>query len=328
MRERDRAVNYLLLSGDRLHDQGRDDEAYSVLPAGAGDRQGQHARQGRSDSIETGKRHEAILAEANVLFDKGDLEAAQNKLQAILIENPQHAKALALHRQIEEKQAMNTQMLTPTLKSKFRQPVTLQFRDANLKMVFEALSRSSGINILLDRDMKNDLKTSIFVKDASVEDTLDLILMQNQLEKKVLNDSTVFIYPNTPAKIKEYQDMVIRTFQLTNADAKQMQTMIKTMLKTKDHLRQRKEQLAGDARHAGGGADGREADRHAGHQRARGDAGSGSAGSAAFEPDPAGHQVAQPARLVGECNAGDIHRDHHRRRRGGDNQHARSSADR
>jgi general secretion pathway protein D len=54
------------------------------------------------------------------------------------------------------------------------------------------------------------------------------------LEKKVLNDSTVFIYANTPAKTKEYQDTVIRTFQLTNVDAKQMQTMIKTMLRTKD----------------------------------------------------------------------------------------------
>ena len=234
LRERDRGINFLLLSGDRLHDQGRDDEAYPyyrrVL---AIDKDNTRAREGTA-AIEKAKRHKGILAEANALFDKGDLEAAQNKLQDILIENPDHAQALALRRQIQEKQAMNTQMQMPTLKSKFKQPITLQFRDANLKMVFEALSRTSGINILLDQDLRNDLKTSIFVKDASVADTLDLILMQSQLEKKVLNDSTVFIYPNTPTKMKEYQDMVIRTFQLTNADAKQMQTMIKTMLKTKD----------------------------------------------------------------------------------------------
>ena len=234
IRERDRAVNYLLQSGDRSRDQGRDTEAYAyyrrVL---AIDKDNTRARDGASQ-IEAAKRRDTVLAEANALFDKGDLDAAQNRLRAIFIEDPQNAKAVALRRQIEEKQAMNTQMLVPTLKSRFRQPVSLQFRDANLKMVFEALSRTSGINILLDRDMKSDLKTSIFVRDASVEDTLDLILMQNQLEKKVLNDSTVFIYPNTPAKIKEYQDMVVRTFHLTNADAKQMQTMIKTMLKTKD----------------------------------------------------------------------------------------------
>ena len=101
-------------------------------------------------------------------------------------------------------------------------------------MVFEALSRTSGINVLLDKDVKPDLKTSIFVKDVSVEDAIDLILMQSQLEKKIISDNTVFIYPNTPAKIKDYQDLKIRSFHLTNADPKQMLTMIKTLLKTKD----------------------------------------------------------------------------------------------
>ena len=173
----------------------------------------------------------------------------------------------------------------PTLKSKFKQPVTLQFRDANLKMVFEALSRTSGINILLDRDVRSDLKTSIFVKDASVEDTIDLILMQNQLEKKVLNDNTMFIYPNTPAKIKEYQDMVVRSFHLVNADAKQMQTMIKTMLKTKDIFVHEKNNslVMRDTPEAVQLAEKLIAS--PGHRRTRGDARSGSAGSAAFALD-------------------------------------------
>ncbi|MDH4284616.1 MAG: cohesin domain-containing protein, partial [Gallionellaceae bacterium] len=131
-------------------------------------------------------------------------------------------------------QAARALVAQPTLQGKFRKPVTLQFRDANLKMVFEALSRTSGINVLLDKDVKPDLKTSIFVKDVSVEDAIELILLQSQLEKKIISDNTVFIYPNTPAKLKDYQDLKIRSFHLTNADAKQMLTMIKTLLKTKD----------------------------------------------------------------------------------------------
>ena len=110
----------------------------------------------------------------------------------------------------------------------------MQFRDANLKMVLEALSKSSGLNILIDKDIKNDLKTTIFAKDVTVEDVISLVLMQNQLEKKIINDSTIYIYPNTPAKTKEFQDLVVRTFLLTNADAKQMQTMLKTVLKAND----------------------------------------------------------------------------------------------
>ena len=185
------------------------------------------------DAIAMDERHATMMASATDYFSKKDYEPALSLARAILLENPHHAAAVQLKRQIDEIQAKED-MAGPMLKSEYNKPVTLQFRDANLKMVVEALSRSNNINILLDKDVKADLRTTIFVKDASFEDTLDLILMQNQLEKKVLSDNTIFIYPNTAAKLKEYQDLKIRTFQLTNADAKQMQTMLKTLLKTKD----------------------------------------------------------------------------------------------
>jgi general secretion pathway protein D len=140
---------------------------------------------------------------------------------------------MTLRRQIEDASARET-VTGPTLNNKLRKPVTLQFRDANLKMVLEALSRTSGLNVVLDKDVRSDLKVTVFVKDTNVEDTLDLILFQNQLEKKVLGDNTVLIYPNTPAKAKDYQDLKIRRFQLANADVKQAQTALKTLLKTRD----------------------------------------------------------------------------------------------
>jgi general secretion pathway protein D len=115
-----------------------------------------------------------------------------------------------------------------------KKPVTLQFRDANVRMVFEALSRTTGLNVILDRDVRADLKTTIFVRDATVEDTVNLILLQNQLEKKVLNATTMFIYPATPAKQKEYQDLKVRTFQVSNGDAKHLQNVLKSVLKMKD----------------------------------------------------------------------------------------------
>ncbi len=185
------------------------------------------------ESLEMDQRHEANLAQAREAVKKGDLEGARAALKPVFLENPKNAEAVALQRQIDQQLARESAE-APSLRAKFKKPVTLQFRDANVKLVFEALSRTSGINILLDKDVKPDIKTSIFVKDVSVEDTIDLILLQSQLEKKVLNESTVFIYPNTPAKLKDYQDLKIRSFHLTNADPKQMLTMLKTMLKTKD----------------------------------------------------------------------------------------------
>lgn len=191
-----------------------------------------NAREGIA-KLEMDSRHAAMVEEASGLFSKGDNDAARALVKPVLIEDPRHGPALQLLRKMDE-HADREQMAGPSLQMKFKKPVTLQFRDANVKMVFEALSRTSGINVLLDKDVKPDLKTSIFVKDVSVEDAIDLILLQSQLEKKVISDNTVFIYANTAAKLKEYQDLKIRSFHLTNADPKQMLTMIKTLLKTKD----------------------------------------------------------------------------------------------
>lgn len=233
IRKREQIVHRLLTNADSERSTGRLAAANlsyeRVLQI---DAENPHAKTGLA-KLEMDRRHVVSVAQVHELLDKHDLEGAQVILKTVLLENPDQSEAKMLQRKIDE-QFAKAAMAGPALKSEFKKPVTLQFRDANLKMVVEALSRSNGINILLDKDVKSDLKTTIFVKDASVEDTIDLILLQNQLEKKILSDNTLFIYPSNPAKIKEYQDLMIRSFHLTNADAKQMQTMVKTMLKTRD----------------------------------------------------------------------------------------------
>ena len=185
------------------------------------------------ETLAMNKRHDVIIGEASKLLEKEDFDAARTVLRPVLLENAKNSQAVTLLRQIDEQQN-KVQLAEPSLMRKFKKPVSLQFRDANVKMVFEALSRLTGINVLLDKDIRPDIKTSIFVKDVSVEDAVDLILMQSQLEKKILSDNTLYIYPNTPAKTKDYQDLKIRSFHLVNADPKVMMTIIKTLLKTKD----------------------------------------------------------------------------------------------
>jgi general secretion pathway protein D len=233
LRSRETTVNRMLAAAGSERAAGHADAAQAIYARILGiDPDNSRARLGL-DALDMDRRHDAALIEAETRLKKNDIEAARSVLKPVLLENPKHGRALLLQRQIEEREAKQ-RLAEPTLRAKFTKPVALQFRDANLKMVFEALSRTSGINVLLDRDVRPDLKTSIFVKDVSVEDTIDLILLQNQLEKKILSDNTVFIYPSTPAKLKDYQDLKVRSFHLTNADPKLMLTMIKTLLKTKD----------------------------------------------------------------------------------------------
>jgi general secretion pathway protein D len=232
-RKREQAVNRLLAAANSERAAGHPDAAQAYYERVLGISPGNTSAREGIASLEMDSRHAVMVEEARDLLKKGDTDAALALVKPVLIENPRHGQALLLQRQIDEL-SDREQMAGPSLKMKFKKPVTLQFRDANVKMVFEALSRTSGINVLLDKDVKPDLKTSIFVKDVSVEDAIDLILMQSQLEKKVISDNTVFIYANTSAKLKEYQDLKIRSFHLTNANPKEMLNMIKTLLKTKD----------------------------------------------------------------------------------------------
>ena len=186
-----------------------------------------------AQAVRMDRRHAAILDEARAAFGKSDWDGATAQLRRILIENPNHRAALDLQRQVNERLARDL-TAAPSLRASLKKPITLQFRDANLRTVFEALTRTSGINVLLDRDVRADVKTSIFVKDTSVEDAIDLLLLQNQLAKKILSDNTVFVYPNLPAKSRDYQDLKVRTFRMVYADAKLMQTIIRTVLKTQD----------------------------------------------------------------------------------------------
>ena len=186
------------------------------------------------DALVRDRRHGETVNEARAALKDGDVDQAQRLLRPVLLENSDFPPASALRREIAELHAKR-QMSEQTLRGGNQgKPINVDFRDADVRMVFEALSRGSGINFILDKDVRPDLRTSIFVKGTSVEDAIDLIMQTSQLQKKILNENTVLIYPNTPEKLKEYQELVVKTFYLKNADVKQVQNTLKTLLKVKD----------------------------------------------------------------------------------------------
>src|SRR2546428_707090 len=142
-------------------------------------------------------------------------------------------EAQLLLRRLEEK-SFRAASVAPGLGAALRKPITLEFRDAPLRTVFEMISKNSGLNFLFDRDVRPDLRTTLFVRNTSIEDAIRFILVTNQLERKVLNGNTLLVYPNTPAKAKDYQELLIRSFYLANADVKQTANMVKALVKTKD----------------------------------------------------------------------------------------------
>ncbi|WP_409278090.1 secretin N-terminal domain-containing protein [Pseudomonas defluvii] len=173
------------------------------------------------------------IALGQAALRQGDLFGAERHMREVLLLDPQNADGLTLRRNIEQVQARTAQP-NPQLRTRLEKPVTLEFRDANLKTIFEVLSQVAGLNFIFDKDLRPDLKATIFVREVRIEDAVALLLEQNQLHQKVVNENTLLIYPDSPQKTKDYQELVMRTFYLTSIDANTAMNMVKTMLKTRD----------------------------------------------------------------------------------------------
>ena len=192
----------------------------------------QRMREGLAD-ITAQRRYASLSSEAEALVEKGDTTAAERVLRTLLAESPAHAQARTLLQKLRDETA-RTEAAALAQKSLFNKPVSLEFRDAPLRTVFEVISRSTGINFVFDKDVKADTKVTIFVRNTTVDEVVRLILATNQLERKLLNETAMLIYPNTPAKARDYVELITRSFYLANADVKQALTMVRTLVKTKD----------------------------------------------------------------------------------------------
>jgi general secretion pathway protein D len=190
------------------------------------------ASQGLSQ-LESDARHREIVAGAAKLVEEEKYLAAQDALRPVLLKDPQHREARRLQRQIEEKTAPAA-YVAPRLKPANAQPISLEMREVPLRAVFDAISRSSGVSFALDKDVRADQKTTLVLRQAPVEKLIRLVLATNQLEQKLVDETTILVFPNTPQKLREYQELVVKGFYLSNADVKQTANMIRALVKTRD----------------------------------------------------------------------------------------------
>lgn len=185
------------------------------------------------EKLQARRSRDAQTLRAEELLRSGKLDEADRLLQDVLTVSPRHRKAQKLVEQMAEQQR-SADRAPQTAAPELRKPVSLEFREVSLKAVFDVIWRASGVNFILDRDVKPDQKVSIFVRDVTTEEAIDSLLMTQQLGRKMVSPKTLFIYPKTPQKIAEYQDLVVRNFFLANADAKQIHGLLKAVLKIKE----------------------------------------------------------------------------------------------
>ncbi len=235
--ERERALNALLHQADVATGVGDFDAARQAYDrAMRVDTSNPRATAGIA-RVAVAQRHWSALDESLLLARRGDLDTAVTKTQQVLSENANHVRASQLLKQLLRQQADRTGKelgIYPRLKAAYRTPVSLSFSNASLLQVFDALKAASGLNYMMDKDVRTDARVTISVTAKPVEDILRLLLATNQLERRVLDEDTLLIYPNTATKNAEYREMVIRTFYLGNADAGRVAGMLRSIAKVRD----------------------------------------------------------------------------------------------
>jgi general secretion pathway protein D len=179
------------------------------------------------------------------------LELAIQELQETVILDPSNQYALneledALRR-LEEKRsgpsevdraraaaARQAQQLgPPKLDPVSNIPIVLNYPDSTVEEVYNALSKASGINFLYDEKLDLSRKTSVELSNVTFEKAMDLLMLMHKHFYKVIDSHTILIAEDSRQKRSEYEDQVIRTFYLSNAETKEVQTLVRSLLETR-----------------------------------------------------------------------------------------------
>ncbi len=233
IRSREEVIGKLLFDADSLRFSGDLEKAEQVYQRVLNIYPFQERAKEGMEAVKTERRHIVSVESAKRLLAQGNLAGAETIVRAVLQENPQQSHARELISQINS-HLSRPEVTDLALESAFKKTITMEFKDTDLKSVFEIMSRTAGINFVFDKDIRQDTKISIFVRHNTIEDILKLILTTNQLAYKVLNNNSLLLYPNTPAKLKDYQELVVRSFQVAHTDVKQMVAMVRGIVKAKD----------------------------------------------------------------------------------------------
>src|SRR5947208_845005 len=89
-------------------------------------------------------------------------------------------------------------------------------RFTNLSLVFDPAFRDQPLNI----DLRN----------ATLEDALAAVTASTRTFYRVTAPQTITIVPDTPAKRREYEESVVRTFYLSNADVKEVIDLLRVVI--------------------------------------------------------------------------------------------------
>ena len=163
-------------------------------------------------------------------FDPGNTNAAgrARELERLVRDRAEAARPKAPIEELRERVRQQTQpvLLDPTLSERLQ----FQFVDAGLRDILDFIGEATGVNVTYDQQFQ-DRAYSVRLDGVTVEEALDQILTANQYFYKVINPRALIIVPDTPQKRAQYEQQVIRTFYVSNADVQELATLLSQIVR-------------------------------------------------------------------------------------------------
>ena len=115
----------------------------------------------------------------------------------------------------------------PVLSPQSNAPISIKFENTSLQKILETMGRLAGVNVLFDSTFR-DKTVSVDLRNETFQNALDRLTFVNRLFYKILDPSTIIVVDESAAKRRTYDERVLRTFYLENAETKDVETLIKT----------------------------------------------------------------------------------------------------
>lgn len=116
----------------------------------------------------------------------------------------------------------------PVLSPRSQAPISLKFADQSLQKILESLGKLAGVNVIFDGDYR-DKRWSVDLTGVTFEEALNQITFTNRLFYKVVDQNTVIVAAESAAKRKTYDENLVRTFYLQNAEVNETVQILKSL---------------------------------------------------------------------------------------------------
>lgn len=108
-------------------------------------------------------------------------------------------------------------------------PESMTFPNASSRMVFMAIARLADINVLFDPAFRDE-RIGADLRNMTLVGALSSLTATTRTFYRVTAPRTITIVPDTPAKRREYEEQVIKTFYVSNADLKEVMDLLRIVV--------------------------------------------------------------------------------------------------